>query len=308
MQPKNNLVGVVLAGGEGVRLQKYVQRLYGYPRPKQYCAFTGSRSMFRHTIDRTALLIPHDKIFTVVNTDHSRYVEDESLNNSSITILEQPCLRDTAAGILFPLLKIKSINPESTVAIFPSDHFILNEERFMEHISKAEQFVDENPKFIVTLGLRTEKFETGYGWIEPTRDVYSDGTTKIFNVKRFIEKPDHDLADTLLNKGCLINTFVMVGKCSAFIKHISFCLPELMGAFKSIRNNLGTPLENIMVRRLYKYLPSFNFSTCVLQNIPEYLHVMEVTDVYWSDWGDEKRITSDLMTLTPAYNESLLAM
>ena len=308
MYRSNNLMGVILAGGEGVRLQNFVRTLYGYHRPKQYCTFTGTRSMFKHTIDRAAMLIPPNQLLTVVNSDHRNYVAEESLNRTPITILEQPCLRDTAAGILLPLLKIENINPNATVAIFPSDHYILNEKRFMEHVDKAAQFIDENPKSIVMLGIKPNKIESGYGWIEPTRDLFSDGVTKIFNVKKFIEKPDSSYTKVLMSQGCMINTFVMIGKCSAFIKHINFCLPELVGAFKPIRAKMGTSMEKINIRRLYKYLPSFNFSKSVLENIPQYLNVLEVTDVYWSDWGDEHRINTDLETINVAMEESLLAM
>ncbi|MCX6167787.1 MAG: sugar phosphate nucleotidyltransferase [Ignavibacteriales bacterium] len=308
MYRSNNMMGVILAGGEGVRLQNFVRTLYGYHRPKQYCTFTGTRSMFKHTIDRASMLIPQKQLFTIVNSDHRNYVAEESLNRTPITIIEQPCLRDTAAGILLPLLKIESINPDATVAIFPSDHYILNEKRFMEHVNKAALFVEENPKSIVTLGIKPDRIESGYGWIEPTRDLFSDGTTKIFNVKKFIEKPDSSYTKVLMSQGCMINTFVMIGKCSSFIKHINFCLPELVGAFQPIRAKMGTSMEKINIRRLYKYLPSFNFSKSVLENIPQYLNVLEVTDVYWSDWGDEHRINSDLESINVAMEEALLAM
>ena len=303
-----NLMGIILAGGEGVRLQRFVTNVYGYHRPKQYCTFIGTRSMFKHTVDRAAMLIPQNRLFAVVNIDHRDYVKDELTKNPSITIVEQPCLRDTSAGILFPLLKIDKINPDATVAIFPSDHFILEEKRFMEHVEKANLFVEENPKSIVLLGIRPQKIESGYGWIEPTRELYSDGESKVFNVKKFIEKPDTSLTQNLIKDGCLINTFVMVGKCSAFIKYISRCIPELAGAFQPIRSKFGSTFEEITVRRFYKYLPSVNFSKYVLEMIPNHLNVLEVNDVYWSDWGDEQRIGKDIERMDRVLAASVLAI
>jgi hypothetical protein len=67
-------------------------------------------------------------------------------------------------------------------------------------------------------------------------------------------------------------------------------------------------MEKINVRRLYKYLPSFNFSKAVLERIPKYLNVLEVSDVYWSDWGDEERINSDLESRNLVLEDSLLAI
>jgi len=309
MQNDNkSLMGIILAGGEGVRLQRFVTNVYGYHRPKQYCTFTGTRSMFRHTIDRAAILIPHNLLFAVVNSHHREYVDEELKRLPALNIVEQPCLRDTSAGILFPLLKIEKINPDATVAIFPSDHFILDEKKFMNHVDKARQFVDENPKSIVLLGIKPMKKETGYGWIQPTRELYSDGEAKVFNVKKFIEKPDPGLINDLIRNGCMINSFVMVGKCSAFIKYISRCIPELSGAFQPIRNKFGTTIEDITVKRFYKYLPSVNFSKHVLEMIPNHLNVLEVNDVYWSDWGDEQRINRDVERMNRQYEPAVLAI
>lgn len=304
----SNLMGIILAGGEGVRLQRFSTQVYGYHRPKQYCAFTGTRSMFKHTVDRVSMLIPQKQLLAVVNIGHNDYVKAELKESPELKIVEQPCLRDTGAGILFPLLKIESINPAATVAVFPSDHFILDERRFMEHVRKATLFVEENPKSIVMLGVRPEKIETDYGWIEPAREFYSDGETNIFSVKKFIEKPDNDLIKNLLSAGCLINTFVMIGRCAAFIKYINLCLPELAGGFQPIRSKFDTSLEEITIRRFYKYLPSFNFSKCVLEKIPNNLKVLKVNGVYWSDWGDEQRIVKDIAGMNVIPENSVLAV
>lgn len=301
-------MGIILAGGEGVRLQRFVTNVYGYRRPKQYCTFVGTRSMFKHTVDRASILIPHNRLLAVVNIDHREYVKDELKKTPSLTVVEQPCLRDTSAGIYFPLLKIAQIDPDATVAIFPSDHFILDERKFMRHVEKANLFVEENPKSIVLLGVRPQKIESGYGWIEPTKELYSDGESKVFNVKKFIEKPDDGLTYNLAKSGCLINTFVMIGKCSTFIKYISRCLPELAGAFQPIRSKFGTTMEEITIRRFYKYLPSVNFSKHVLEMIPDHLNVLEVNDVYWSDWGDELRINRDIERMDRVLATSVLAI
>ena len=304
----SKLMGIILAGGEGVRLQRFSTQVYGYHRPKQYCTFTGTRSMFKHTVDRVTMLIPQKRLLAVVNIDHNDYVKEELKESPELKIVEQPCLRDTGAGILFPLLKIESISPSATVAIFPSDHFVLGEKRFMEHVRKATLFVEENPMSIVMLGICPQKIEEGYGWIEPAREFYSDGETKIFNVKRFIEKPDNSIIKNLLSNGCLINTFVMVGRCTAFIKYINQCLPELTGSFQPIRNKFGTSLEEITIRKFYKYLPSFNFSKSVLEKIPNNLKVLKVNNVYWSDWGDEHRITKDIVGMNMIPEDSVLAV
>ena len=47
---------VVLAGGEGARMSSFVTQWLGAHRPKQYCAFTGERTMLEHTMERALAL------------------------------------------------------------------------------------------------------------------------------------------------------------------------------------------------------------------------------------------------------------
>ncbi len=303
----NNLWGVVLAGGEGTRLQSLVKRIYGYDRPKQYCTFVGTRSLIRHTIDRVSKVIPQNRIVTVTNRSHSEYVREELTEYPSIISMEQPFSRDTGAGIMLPVLKVYNNNRDSIVALFPSDHFIVGESKFMEYVRRAAQFVNLNPEAIVMLGVKTDKTESGYGWIEPDQRLRAPENTKLFRVKRFWEKPSINVTKYLVDKGCIINTFVLVGKTSAFLYYMAKNMPELYRAFEPIKSKLGTPVEKIMINRAYRYLPTLNFSKAVLENISRYLAVLEMSDVYWSDWGEEYRLLQDLENLTVPNCEPALA-
>jgi mannose-1-phosphate guanylyltransferase len=293
----SNLWGIILAGGEGVRLRNLVRQIYGYERPKQYCTFTGTRSLLKHTIDRASFLIPPRKIKIVVNKEHSEYSHSEVAETSQIELIEQPIPKETSAGILLPMLKVFHEDMNSTVALFPSDHFILGERQFMEYVKKATAFVTDNPEMIVMLGIHTNKSESGYGWIEPERNIAEYSGAKFYSVKRFWEKPSANVTKFLVDKGCLINTFVLVGKSKTFLYYMNRNMPDLVKAFIPIRAKIGTPMERIMINRTYKYLPSYNFSKSVLENICRALAVIEIKDVYWSDWGEEYRVSQDIESM-----------
>lgn len=292
---QRNIWGIVLAGGEGNRLKKFVKKLYGYARPKQYCTFIGTRSMIRHTLDRALMLIPQEHLLTVITKHQYKFAVEEigELLLPSLTV-NQPYARDTSAGILLPMLKINHMDPDSIVSIFPSDHFIKEENRFMDFVNEANEFVMANPDSIVMLGIRPDRIENGYGWIEIGSGILQNGDKSIYRVCGFCEKPDSGKAEILWRNGCLWNTFVLVGRSTTFIKHIQACIPEVFDAFIPIRSALGTSKEETIIESTFQHLPSINFSKFVLERIPENLHVIEISNVHWSDWGEEERIQNDI--------------
>ena len=128
------LWGISLAGGEGTRVREFLAQICGGRGIKQFCAVTGSRSMLEHTLARVERLIPRERILIVVSTHHRPEVEAQLAHWPQANVIFQPLNRDTAPGILFPLVHVSQRAPSATVAIFPSDHFIVEEARFMSSV------------------------------------------------------------------------------------------------------------------------------------------------------------------------------
>jgi mannose-1-phosphate guanylyltransferase len=112
--------GIVLAGGEGRRLQSLVYRLKGVNLPKQYVNFLGSRSVLEMTFERTEKLIFPDHLFTVVNQSHLQFLEVKRQLSSRPqgTVVVQPQNRETGPGVLLPLIYLSKRYPESNVAVW----------------------------------------------------------------------------------------------------------------------------------------------------------------------------------------------
>src|SRR5262245_39226284 len=168
---ESHLWGIILAGGEGKRLQSFIKTRFGEERPKQFCTFVGTRSMLRHTVDRAKMLMPEDRLLTVVNHSHLKYVEEQLYDQPMENIIVQPLSRETGPGILLPLLHIAHRDPEAVVAVFPSDHFILDEQRFAELVRLAYGFALSRPHLPVVLGIDPKYPEPGYGWIEKGYEI-----------------------------------------------------------------------------------------------------------------------------------------
>jgi len=138
------LWGVILAGGEGIRLRPLTRVICGDERPKQYVRLTGSRSLLQQTLDRAALRIPAERTVVISVETQASYLA-AAMPGHGASVLLQSANRGTAAGVLLPVHWIRSRAPGATVAVFPSDHLVLEEEAFMNQVAQAAAFVDENP-------------------------------------------------------------------------------------------------------------------------------------------------------------------
>ena len=302
----NILWGVVLAGGEGKRLKNLVKRLYGYTRPKQYCTLTGSYSLIKQTISRASKIISNKNILTVVNRHHFKYYKIELRNRPVDTIVVQPCPRGTSAGILLPVAKIYKTDPDSIVAIFPSGHFILEENKFISYIKEASIFVERHPDLIVLAGIKPDRIETGLGWIECGYKIDLFNDLNFRQIRNFYEKPDAASTSSLFANGCLINTSIVIGKSRTIIEQMKKHLPYLFETFDLIYESLGTKHEKDIIKEYFKLIPEVNFSKFFLEKVVDQLAVLEIPDIYWSDWGEEQRIMYDLKKFHLSYPHKII--
>lgn len=167
----------------------------------------------------------------------------------------------------------------------------------MNAVEGTFRSVELNSESVVLLGIEPEKAETSYGWIEPVESLFSEAANAVTRVSRFWEKPSFESAEHLLKKGCLWNSFVMVGKVSAFLELFKKHLPKLFKMFTEASKSFGTFNEALVVRSLYGWLNDVNFSSEVLEKSAEDLFVQRVGDVTWSDWGEPHRVLGTLETL-----------
>lgn len=302
---KNHRWGLILGGGEGKRLQPFITKLYGVKRAKQFCSIVGTRTMLEHTLHRMKRLIPFRQILTIITGADLKFVSEQLMDQPLNTVIVQPCRRDTALGILLPLLHINHLDPHALVAIFPSDQFILEERRFMEHVEGAFKHISRSENSIVLMGIAPSQVEMGYGWIQKGAVVDSAKEIKIHRVNSFCEKPDSGTAEGLFTDGWLWNSLVLVGVVSTLLEQIEKAMPEVFSLLSSTITLYNPAEQESILNAIYPSLPSINYSTAILEKCADQLCVLEVSDVYWSDWGSESRILKDVdkLQLTLHYQE-----
>lgn len=300
---QRNVWSIVLAGGEGERVKPLVLRWLGRHRPKQYCAFVGGRSMFQHTVDRAARLTSAARTIVVAGRHHRLEVESQLRERPVGKLVLQPSNRDTAPGVFLPLAYLRARDPEAIVVIHPSDHFIYPEDRFLDTVREAVAAVATMPDRLLLLGVQPDRLETEYGWIRRGERLDGSAGHPIHAVSSFLEKPGAAQADAALQAGGLWNTFILTATMSSLWQAGQECFPGMMPLFERLSSVWNKPEEASVLDAIYRGMPACNFSSDLLQRMPDRVAVMELRGVLWSDWGKPERIAETIRRIgkTPAF-------
>jgi mannose-1-phosphate guanylyltransferase len=282
--------GIILAGGDGMRLRPLTRLITGDDRPKQFCPIIGGDTLLEQTRRRARLLIGPERLFTVVTRHHERFYGPALADAPPRSIVAQPENRGTAPAVLYTLTRLRGVAPADPVVILPSDHYVSDDEGFMARVECALEAVRARPEEVVLLGIAPDGPEVEYGWIEPAELILGGGPWPIYRVRRFWEKPSLPVAVRLEAQGCLWNTFVTVAQPSTLERLMRQTTPELVAAFAPIQARLETPSEDAAARAVYRGLPVTDLSRHVFQACPGALAVLPVSGVAWSDLGDPARV------------------
>ena len=250
-----------------------------------------------HTFQRAEKLIPAQKLLVVIAREHLQFdeVRRQIASSPQGCIIIQPENKDTGPGILLPLMHLYKRYPDAIVSIFPSDHFILEEDLFMRHVERAFRIVESNGSRIVLLGVDPNEPDPEYGYIVAGEKIDDSGIDEGRKVEMFVEKPSTEAAKTIIRRGALWNTLVLVVRCKTLLEAIQRATPELYRSFEPIQNAIGTPDEQRVIEQVYQKLPSLNFSKGILEVLSfehrQALVVLPVSGVTWSDWGTSDRLS-----------------
>ena len=281
---------IVLAGGDGTRVRDLTKAPNGDPIPKQYCTFGGDRSLLRLALDRARSVVRADHVITVVAEQHRPWWEpdlgcmDDEFPAENVVV--QPANRGTAVGVLLGLARVVSHHgSRARVLVLPSDHFVGQEQTLMRHLQAGILATREDPSRVVLLGMTPEALDPEYGWIV-SPETPGGGARPVVE---FVEKPDPASSKRLMERGALLNSFIFVARATTLLFLYRRVMPEILRRFLP-RLTRPNGWARSVLRRLYRRLPSHDFSKELLEPCTDHLSVVPVPPCGWSDLGTPARL------------------
>jgi mannose-1-phosphate guanylyltransferase len=249
---------VILAGGSGTRFWPRSRRA----RAKQVLALDGERSMIQQTVERLKPLASPEKTWVVTNEFLAQEIADQLHGVPRHQIIEEPVARNTAPACGLAAFLIERENPEAVLGVFPSDHVIADEPRFLKALQKgiALAAAGEN---IVVLGIEPTRPETGYGYIETGED---DGAEAALRVRRFTEKPNLNRAQEFVASGNYYwNSGMFLWSARTLANAVREHLPEMAPLLEKIAASFGKPEFDQVFRELYPKCENISVDYAVLE-------------------------------------------
>ena len=290
--PESHHWGVVLAGGDGVRLRELTQSVWGADRPKQFCPLLGNRTLLEDTRHRAERSVPPDQILYSVTQAHEQYYLPSLADRPSQRIV-QPSNRGTAPAILSALIHVTRRDPNAIVVILPCDHYYSPESAFTIALGSAFEIAEQRLRSIVLLGVEPKSPEVDYGWIELGKTI--DSRSGLSRVGAFQEKPPLAVAEALFRAGSLWNTFVMVGPVCTFLEMAWDTVPNLLQELQSPEVASSPSGEIRIPDAVYDRIGTTDFSREVLSSATDRLLALRLSNVEWSDLGDPYRVLVTLL-------------
>jgi len=277
----NNIVPVIISGGVGSRLWPLSRDHH----PKPFIALPDGDTLIRRVYARARALAGVGHIVTVTNREllfltTDEYAEAERNRSGGLaqTFLLEPFGRDTAAAIALAALQVAAKQGRDAILlVLPADHLVQDEAAFASAVKQAVDLAATGR--IVTFGIKPDRVETGFGYIE----------AKGQDVLRFVEKPDAKTAADYVASGRFFwNSGMFCFPAGHMLDTMQQLCPEVLAAARaaweaSLRTGDGNRVILEIDATLFAKVPAISIDYAVMEKAR---HIGFVPcDCGWSDIG-----------------------
>lgn len=262
---------VIMAGGVGSRIWP----MSTSDRPKQFIDMLGvGRSLIQLTYDRFEGVCASENVWVVTNKQYEQIVREQLPEIPAENILLEPCRRNTAPCIAYVSWRIKAKDPKANIVVTPSDAIVLNVPEFRRVITQSLKFTSETDA-IVTLGIKPNRPETGYGYIQADLSTSSPRNKEIFRIDTFREKPDLETAKRYIQQNNFFwNAGIFVWSVSTIVNAFRIYAPAISKVFEGLLNVYGTDKEQEMIDKLYPECEKISVDYAIMEKAEEILCVL----------------------------------
>jgi len=273
---KSNYVAI-MAGGVGSRFWPASRE----HTPKQFLDILGvGKSLIRLTYERFTNIVDPENILVVTNKIYKELVIEHIPEIPESNIITEPSRNNTGPCVAYTAFRLEAMDPNASFVIAPSDHVILKEDAFLSKIDQALTLASAKD-VIVTLGIEPTRPDTGYGYIETTKDSSDNDVIK---VNQFKEKPDVDTAESYINKGGYYwNAGIFIWSVKSILNSFQKNATEIYDILSQDRSKYNTEAEQAYIDQVYPTTPNISVDYAILENADNVYTIP--ADIGWSDLG-----------------------
>jgi mannose-1-phosphate guanylyltransferase len=292
---------LVLAGGEGSRLQALTTTPNGVIVPKQFCSLRRGPSLLTQALIRAGSVAPTIQTCAVVAAQHRWWWELPLGALPKENVFVQPENRGTAHGVLLALLRLEARDPSANVLMMPADHYIQHEALFARSLRQIAELAARMDDEIYLLGADPDRADTDLGYIVPA-DRKRHRPTRILG---FVEKPDTIRIHALLKAGALWNMFIVAGSVRALLDLYEDSHGSSVAQMRAvIGGKKHRPIDSASLAEVYRQLPLVDFSRDLLESQTTRLRVLGVPPCGWNNLGTPRRVVETLLQLPAEFERA----
>lgn len=272
-----NVYALIMAGGGGTRFWPLSRQ----SMPKQLLNLSGNDAMINETIKRCEPFIPLKHIFIVTNEEQAATMDNILMPQlPRENILKEPVARNTAPCILYAAMHIYEKYGDGILCVFPSDHYITNEEMFLQLLRSAAA-ISEDCDHVLTIGIKPTYPATGYGYIKRGPKKNQDNA---YQLDRFVEKPNLEKAKEYVTSGLYYwNSGIFIWKVSVAIQLFKRFLPRIYRELSKMEGKFCAPQAQTLLKEIYPLLDNISVDYGIMERVDEAFVIPG--DFGWNDVG-----------------------
>lgn len=274
----------ILAGGSGKRLWPLSRE----SKPKQLQKIAGGMTLIQETFKRVETTVPVKNIFVSTVARYADEIKKQLPEIPHDNYIIEPVSRGTAPAFACVALHILLKDKNATIATISSDHVVRKPKVFVKTVGAAFKAVKENPDHLVCVGINPTKPETAYGYIKMGSQKGTVEGIPIFEVDKFVEKPDQKTAEKYLQSwNCLWNGCYFFFKAKEYLKWIKAFRPKMSQNITKIKKLIESPQNKERDKKiddLYHAIETEQVDTAIAEQ-NEIKRLVIPADLEWSDVG-----------------------